>query len=141
VRYLMRKTEVHQVSQKHKAASQLLRQLYDYSHSTEKKHGCYFDTLALATVSLNVLPALNFASFFALILMVAPVCGLRPLRAARSDIENEPTSMSVTGSPFFRELLTDPVKLLSAFSACTLVMPASEASFPMMSALFIIDFI
>jgi len=42
------------------------------------------------TVPASALPALNLATFLALILIVAPVCGLRPVRAARLLTENEP---------------------------------------------------
>jgi hypothetical protein len=51
------------------------------------------------TASLNALPALNLTVFAAGIWISAPVAGLRPTRAARAPVENEPKPISCTVSP------------------------------------------
>src|SRR5206468_11871613 len=53
------------------------------------------------TAFFNSAPGVNFATRRAAILMVAPVCGLRPLRAFRCEIENVPNPIRATRSPFF----------------------------------------
>ena len=58
----------------------------------------------------NSLPALNLATFFALILITAPVCGLRPLRAALFDTEKVPNPTKVTLPPFFKVTVTASTK-------------------------------
>lgn len=86
----------------------------------------------------NSLPALNLGTLRALILITAPVCGLRPLRAARSDTENVPKPTSVTLSPFFSDVITVLVNESSASLACDFVTPASFAILSINSALFIL---
>ena len=54
------------------------------------------------TAFLRSAPGVNLATRRAAILMVAPVCGLRPLRALRCEMENVPKPMRATRSPFFR---------------------------------------
>jgi hypothetical protein len=51
------------------------------------------------TASLNALPAVNLTAFAAGIWISAPVAGLRPMRAARAPVENEPKPISWTESP------------------------------------------
>src|SRR5271155_4282619 len=59
---------------------------------------CYF--LGGAMVSLAALDTRNLTTVLALILMVSPVCGLRPMRAFRSAFTNRP-SPGMTNTPFF----------------------------------------
>src|ERR1700712_3028367 len=84
------------------------------------------------------LPALNLATFLALILITAPVCGLRPLRAALLLTENVPKPTSVTLPPPFKVLVTASTKESKEALACVLVTPASSAILAINSALFII---
>ena len=63
----------------------------------------YFFALPLAILSVKPFPALNLGTFLALIFKTAPVCGLRPTRAARLETEKVPKPTSVTLSPFFKE--------------------------------------
>src|SRR4051812_10086206 len=49
-------------------------------------------------------PALNFTTFLALILISFPVCGLRPVRAARLATEKDPKPTNPIRSPFLRAL-------------------------------------
>ena len=86
-------------------------------------------------------PALNFATFFALILMAAPVCGLRPVRAALLETEKVPNPTRVTLSPFFNVFAMVSVKESSAAVACFLLIPASSAILSINSPLFIVNFI
>src|ERR1700682_1478328 len=85
----------------------------------------------------NSLPALNLATFLALILITAPVCGLRPLRAARLDTEKVPKPTNVTLPPPLRVLVTASTKESRHEFACVFVMLASSAIFAINSALFI----
>src|SRR6202044_2503924 len=64
----------------------------------------------LLTVFFSSAPGVNFATFRAAILIVAPVCGLRPLRAFLCDTEKVPKPIKATRSPFFNA----PVMLLTA---------------------------
>lgn len=86
----------------------------------------------------NSLPALKRATFLALILITSPVCGLRPLRAARLETEKVPKPTSVTLSPFFKVLVTASTKASMAVFACVFVMPDSSAICAINSALFIV---
>src|SRR5450432_1753214 len=86
----------------------------------------------------NSFPALNFATFLALILITAPVCGLRPLRAALLLTEKVPKPTSVTLPPPFKVLVTASTKESKEALACVLVTPASSAILAISSALFII---
>src|SRR6202034_4701140 len=82
-------------------------------------------------------PGLNFATLRAAILMVAPVCGLRPLRAFLCDTEKVPKPIKATRSP----LRNAPVMLLTAVSiavaACALLISQAPAILSTRSALFI----
>lgn len=75
----------------------------------------------------------------AAIFSVAPVCGLRPVRAERSVTEKVPKPVSVTASPFDNDLETAPVKLLTELSAWDLVSHVSPAMWLIRSALFMIN--
>ena len=52
--------------------------------------------------SFSALPDTNAGTLDAAIWISAPVCGLRPVRAARSFTLNVPKPINCTGSPFFR---------------------------------------
>jgi len=82
--------------------------------------------------------ALKRATFLALILMVAPVAGLRPLRAALFETENVPKPTKISLLPDFKVLVTPSMNESNAAPACTLVMPASSAILLTSSALFIV---
>ena len=82
--------------------------------------GAFFAAAFLpATAALNSAPARNFGTEVALIFTVAPVCGLRPTRAARSAFSNAPKPLMATLSPLATDLT------ISSTSAST----ASPASF------------
>lgn len=84
-------------------------------------------------------PGLNLTTFFALIVISLPVCGLRPLRAERSETENDPNPTRATRSPF---LSADEVVSMNASSArfaSALEIPAPSAIDSTNSALFILS--
>src|ERR1043165_4979134 len=82
-------------------------------------------------------PAVNLATRRAAILMVAPVCGLRPLRAFRDETENVPKPISATRSPFFNAAVMLSTAVSIAVPAWDLLMPAPPAILSIKSALFI----
>ena len=82
--------------------------------------------------------ALKRATFFAFILIVSPVLGLRPLRAALFETENVPKPTRISLLPDLSVLVTPSMKDSRADVACTLVMPASSAILLTSSALFIV---
>src|SRR5690606_5608835 len=84
----------------------------------------------------SVLPGLKPGSFAAEILIVAPVCGLRPSRAARSFTAKVPKPTSVTLSPFCNVLVTLAVKASRTRVAVLLVTSADAAIASINSALF-----
>src|SRR5687767_2299350 len=86
----------------------------------------------------NSFPALKRATFFAFILITAPVCGLRPLRAALLLTEKVPKPTRVTLPPPLRVLVTALTKESTAAFAWVFVTPASSAIFEINSALFIV---
>ena len=59
----------------------------------------------LLTASLKSLPALKAGAFAAAISISAPVCGLRPLRAARSRTSKVPKPTKATFSPLASSFL------------------------------------
>jgi hypothetical protein len=65
----------------------------------------------------------NFIALEALIATGAPVCGLRPVRAARRDIEKEPKPGHATLSPRFTDVVTVLKNSSSTCSASFLVTP------------------
>src|SRR5579872_2396158 len=93
----------------------------------------------LFTAFLSSAPGVNFATLRAAILIVAPVCGLRPLRAFRCDTENVPKPINATRSPLRRA----PVMLSTAVSmavvACALLISQAPAILSTRSALFIVS--
>src|SRR5437870_9144735 len=82
-------------------------------------------------------PAENFATFRAAILLLAPVCGLRPLRAFLCETEKVPNPISATRSPFFRAVVILSTAVSMAVAACALLMLQPPAIRSMRSALFI----
>ena len=54
------------------------------------------------TASLSALPGLNAGTLLAAISISSPVCGLRPLRAARSRTSKLPKPINCTFSPSSR---------------------------------------
>ena len=91
-----------------------------------------------AILAEKSLPALNFGTFLALILIVAPVCGLRPFLAARLETEKVPNPTSVTVSPFFKVDTTALVNASRVSFACFFDIPESFAICSINSALFIL---
>src|SRR5579863_3787648 len=93
----------------------------------------------LFTDFLSSAPGVNFATLRAAILIVAPVCGLRPFRAFRCDTENVPKPINATRSPLRRA----PVMLSTAVSmavvACALLISQAPAILSTRSALFIVS--
>src|ERR1700688_1636729 len=93
----------------------------------------------LFTAFLSSAPGLNFATLRAAILIVAPVCGLRPFRAFLCDTEKVPKPINATRSPFRNA----PVMLLTvvsiAVAACALLISHAPAILSTRSALFIVS--
>src|SRR4029078_10367192 len=79
------------------------------------------------SASLSALPARNLGTFAALILIAAPVRGLRPLRAARLPTVKVPNPTSDTAVFFFRLVLTPPIIASSARVAAAFEMSACLA--------------
>src|SRR5690349_7166742 len=81
----------------------------------------------LLTAFFNSAPGVNFATLRAAILIVAPVCGLRPLRAFLSDTENVPKPIRATRSPFLRAdvMLSTAVSIAVAAAALLISAPAA----------------
>src|SRR6202142_4341539 len=107
---------------------------------------CRFRNLAifvpdyfLFTDFFSSAPGLNFATLRAAILIVAPVCGLRPFRAFLCDTEKVPKPINATRSP----LRSAPVMLSTAVSmavvACALLISHAPAILSTRSALFIVS--
>ena len=69
----------------------------------------------------------NFGTLAALILMAAPVRGLRPVRAARLGAVKVPNPVMVTVLPFFRLVLTAPINASSDRDAAASAATASES--------------
>jgi hypothetical protein len=61
-------------------------------------------TNPMFTASLSVFPALNAATLEALILIVLPVCGFLPVRAARALTTKEPKPVNCTLTLFYKLL-------------------------------------
>lgn len=60
----------------------------------------FIDVINYLIASFNALPDTNAGTLDAAIWISAPVCGLRPVRAARSFTLNVPKPINCTGSPF-----------------------------------------
>src|SRR5207248_2283244 len=93
--------------------------------------------LARLTAFLSSAPGVNFATLRAAILMVAPVCGLRPLRAFLWETENVPKPIRATRSPFFKAEVTLSTVVSIAWAACVLLILQAPAIRSTRSALFI----
>ena len=78
----------------------------------------------LFTADLKAAPAENFTPFDAAIWTGSPVRGLRPVRAARDERENEPKPGSVTLSSLATAPCTESMNAFSARSASALLSPA-----------------
>ena len=79
------------------------------------------------TDSFNNLPALNDGTFEAEICIDAPVCGLRPVRAARLLTKKLPKPVMETLSPLARAPEIAPVTADKARSASAFVRPEPSA--------------
>src|SRR2546427_5071494 len=90
------------------------------------------------TAFFSSAPAENFATLRAAILIVAPVCGLRPLRAFLCETEKVPKPISATRSPFFSAEVMLSTVVSMAPAACVLLMWQPAAILSMRSALFIV---
>src|SRR5690606_27731646 len=91
------------------------------------------------TASLRALPALNPGILEAAIWISAPVCGLRPVRAARSLTENVPKPTSTTDSPFFNAPVMLSTTASSARPAAAFGMSADAAIASISSVLFTLN--
>src|SRR5690606_8843068 len=76
------------------------------------------------TASFRALPGRNFGTLAFLILIVSPVRGLRPVRAARAETANVPKPTSVTVPPFLSVVLTAPIRASSERPAAALEISA-----------------
>src|SRR5438552_14176129 len=91
----------------------------------------------LLTAFFSSAPGVNLATFRAAILIVAPVCGLRPLRAFLWETEKVPKPISATRSPFLRaEVMLSTVVSIAAAAVALLMWQLAEIR-SMRSALFI----
>ena len=79
---------------------------------------------------------MNDGTFLAGIFNSAPVCGLRPVRAARFDTLKVPNPINVTVSPLFRALVMFSMVASSARQASALVDPVALANASLSSPLF-----
>jgi len=86
---------------------------------------------------LNALPETNAGTLEAAILISAPVCGLRPVRALRSLILNVPKPINCTASPFFKLSVIASKVASKATLACFLFNSAALAIASIKSVLFI----
>ena len=82
------------------------------------------DHFFLLTAAFSSAPGENLATFLAEILMGAPVCGFRPVRALRPATEKVPNPTRVTRPPFFKSPWIPDTRELIAHSACVLLIPA-----------------
>src|SRR3977135_41925 len=89
------------------------------------------------TAFFSSAPAENFATFRAAILMVAPVCGLRPLRAFLCETENVPKPINATRSPFLKAEVMLSTLVSIAVDAWALLISQLDAIRSIRSALFI----
>jgi len=87
------------------------------------------------TASFNALPAENFGTFFAGILISLPVWGFRPTRAFRLPVLNVPKPTSVIACPFFSAFVI-VLKTQETASSAFLLLPTSLATSATRSALF-----
>src|SRR5688572_34375 len=90
------------------------------------------------TADFKFFPAENFGTLAAGILSASPVLGFRPRRAFRLATVKVPKLTNETRCPFFRDVVTAPVKAWSAVPAATFVMPADNAIFAISSSFVIV---
>src|SRR5439155_6890301 len=88
------------------------------------------------TACFSALPALNRGTRRFGTLIVAPVCGLRALRALRFDVLKVPKPTNETESPFLSDLVMPSMSESTAAAALVFVSPVSLAIFWMTSCLF-----
>src|SRR5579871_2258947 len=93
----------------------------------------------LLTAFLSSAPGVNLATRRAAILIVAPVCGLRPLRAFLCETENVPKPIKATRSPFLRAAVMLSTAVSIAVVACVLLISQAPAMRSTRSALFIVS--
>src|SRR5207302_4229365 len=93
----------------------------------------------LLTAFLSSAPGVNFATLRAAILMVAPVCGLRPFRAFLCDTEKVPKPINATRSPLRRAAVTLSTAVSMAVVAGALLISDAPAILSTRSALFIVS--
>src|SRR5690606_18169384 len=91
------------------------------------------------TASFNALPALKLGTLAAAICISAPVCGLRPVRAARSFTEKVPKPTRTTESPFFRAPVMLSTTASNARPAAALGISADAAMASISSVLFTLN--
>ncbi|CDX58255.1 hypothetical protein MPL1032_270097 [Mesorhizobium plurifarium] len=89
------------------------------------------------TASLRPLPAENFGTVRAGIFTSAPVCGLRPVEAARFDTVKFPKPTSRTSPPFFSSPVITENTASTADCASAFEMLAASATADTSSFLFI----
>src|SRR5208283_315514 len=92
----------------------------------------------LLTAFFSSTPGVNLATRRAAILMTPPVCGLRPLRALRCEVEKVPKPTRVTRSPFFSAAVTASTIVSIAPPAAVLLMPLAAAILSTRSPLFML---
>jgi hypothetical protein len=90
------------------------------------------------TADFKIFPAENFGTLAAGIRSASPVLGLRPSRAFRLATVKVPKFTSETRCPFFRDVVTAPVKACNAVPAATFVMPADAAILAISSSFVIV---
>src|SRR5271169_6255293 len=95
--------------------------------------------LPLFTTFLSSFPGVNLATLRAAILIVAPVCGFRPLRALRCETEKVPNPIRATRSPFLRAAVTLSTVVSIAVVACAFDMLQAPAIRSTRSALFMLS--
>src|SRR5579871_6924940 len=94
-------------------------------------------TYFLLTAFLSSAPGVNFATLRAAILIVAPVCGLRPLRAFLCETEKVPKPIKATRSPLRSAEVMLSTAVSMAVVACALLISHAPAILSTRSALFI----
>jgi hypothetical protein len=90
------------------------------------------------TADFKIFPAENFGTLAAGIRSASPVLGFRPRRAFRLATVKVPKFTNETRCPFFRDVVTAPVKACKAVPAATFVMPADAAIFAISSSFVIV---
>src|SRR5690349_15459091 len=93
----------------------------------------------LLTAFFSSAPGVNLATLRAAILIVAPVCGFRPLRAFLCETENVPKPIKATRSPFLRAAVMLSTAVSIAVVACVLLISQAPAIRSTRSALFIVS--